>query len=158
MVATCTKTRSSVYFRERWQQSGVQGIRDLYRYEPFPNSDHFTARCGIAPGNNGSAGKRKNTLIKKGNSYLRVAIVGAAWVTVRMKDSYWHALFDKSSKRMKAQKAIVAVARRLLKVVYNTLETLTIYKEKGIAHFVYLQAKAALYHNTKLSCSQTTID
>ncbi len=33
---------------------------------------------------------------------------------------------------MRAQKAIVAVARKLLKVVYNTLETLTIYKDKGI--------------------------
>jgi transposase len=124
----------------------------------FPSADHFTAWCGIAPGNNESAGKRKNTSIKKGNSYLRVAIVGAAWAAVRMKDSYWHALFDKLRKRMKAQKAIVAVARRLLKVVYNTLETLTIYKEKGIAHFVDLQAKAALYHNAKLSWPQNDID
>ena len=47
---------------------------------------------------------------------------------------------------MKVQKAIVAVARRLLKVAYKTLETLTIYKAKGIAHFVDLQAKATLYH------------
>ena len=59
---------------------------------------------------------------------------------------------------MKAQKAIVAVARRLLKVVYNTLDTLTLYKEKGIAHFVDLQAKAVLYHNAKLSWPQTNID
>jgi outer membrane protein TolC len=72
-----------------------------------------------------------------------------------MKDSYWHALFDKLRKRMKAQKAIVAVARRLLKVVYKTLETLTVYQEKGIAHFVDLQAKAALYHSAKLSWPQT---
>ena len=69
--------------------------------------------------------------LSKDNSCIRVAIVGAAWAAVRMKDSYWHALFDKLRKRMKAQKVIVAVARRLLKVVYNTLETLTIYKEKG---------------------------
>ncbi|TWJ03496.1 transposase IS116/IS110/IS902 family protein [Mucilaginibacter frigoritolerans] len=124
----------------------------------FPSADHFTAWCGIAPGNNESAGKRKNTSIKKGNSYLRVAIVGAAWAAVRMKDSYWHALFDKLRKRMKAQKAIVAVTRRLLKVVHNTLETLTIYKEKGIAHFVELQAKAGLYYNSKLSWPQTNTD
>lgn len=44
----------------------------------FPTANHFTAWCGIALGNNESAGKRKNTSIKKGNSYLRVAIVGAA--------------------------------------------------------------------------------
>ena len=56
---------------------------------------------------------------------------------------------------MKAQKAIVAVARRLLKVVYKTLETLTVYQEKGIAHFVDLQVKAALYYATKPSWPQT---
>ena len=112
--------------------------------------DMIRLLAGIAPGNNESAGKRKNTSIKKGNSYLRVAIVGAAWAAVRMKDSYWHALFDKLRKRMKAQKAIEAVARRLFKVVYKTLETLTIYQEKGIAHFVDLQAKAALYHAARL--------
>ncbi|WPU92483.1 transposase [Mucilaginibacter sabulilitoris] len=115
----------------------------------FPTGGHFTAWCGIAPGNNESAGKWKNTAIRKGNNYLRVAIVGAAWAAVRMKNSYWHALFEKLRKRMKAQKAIEAVARRLLKVVYKTVDTLTIYQEKGIAHFVDLQAKANLYYNTK---------
>lgn len=108
----------------------------------FPTADHFTAWCGVAPGNNESAGKRHNTSIKKGNPYLKVAIIGAAWAAVRMKDSYWHALFDRLNKRMKAQKAIVAVARRLLKVVYKTLNTLTMYHEKGIAHFMDLQTRA----------------
>ena len=32
---------------------------------------------------------------------------------------------------------------------------LTIYQEKGIAHFVDLQAKAALYHSAKLSWPHT---
>ncbi|MDO3627770.1 hypothetical protein [Mucilaginibacter sp. BT774] len=46
---------------------------------------------------------------------------------------------------MKAQKAIVAVARRILKVVYKTLETLTHYQEKGVAHYFDLQAKFAAF-------------
>jgi transposase len=74
-----------------------------------------------------------------------------------MKDSYWHALFDRLRKRMKAQKAIVAVARRLLKVVYKTLETLIFYKEKGIAQFVDLQAKAASYHKSQQRWAQANI-
>ncbi|WCT14340.1 hypothetical protein [Mucilaginibacter jinjuensis] len=95
--------------------------------------------------------KEKTLRLKNATVYLRVAIIGAAWAAVRMKDSYWHALFDKLRKRVKAQKAIVAVARRLLKVVYKTLQTLTVYQEKGIAHFVDLQAKANLYHKARLS-------
>jgi transposase len=111
----------------------------------FPTADHFTAWCGLAPGNNESAGKRHNTSVKKGNSYLKTSIVSAAWAAVRVKDSYWHALFERMRKRMKAQKAIVAVARRILKVVYKTLETLTPYQEKGVAHYFDLQAKFAAF-------------
>ena len=111
----------------------------------FPSADHFTSWCGIAPGNNESAGKRKNTSVKKGNAYLRLAIVAAAWGAVHMKDSYWHALYDKLHKRMKAHKAIVAVARRLLKVVYKTINTMTMYEEKGIAHFLDIQSRNFTY-------------
>ena len=48
-------------------------------------------------------------------------------------------------KRMKSQKAIVAIARRMMKVVYNTMETLTHYKEKGVAYYYEMQEKAAPY-------------
>ncbi len=58
----------------------------------------------------------------------------AAWASVKMKSSYWRALFDKLRKRVKAQKAIIAVARRLLKVVYKTIQSLNLYEGKGIAH------------------------
>jgi len=107
----------------------------------FPTADHLTAWCGVAPGNNESAGKRLNSGIKRGNTYLRVAIVHVAWAAVRTKDSYWNALFQHLRKRMKAQKAIIAIARRLLKVVYKTISTRVIYQEKGLTHFVDLQAK-----------------
>jgi len=111
----------------------------------FPTADHFTAWCGLAPGNNESAGRQSNTSIKKGNTYLKTAIVSAAWAAVRVKNSYWHALFDRMRKRMKAQKAIVAIARRMMKVVYNTIETLSPYKEKGIAYYQEMQEKAAAF-------------
>lgn len=111
----------------------------------FPSADHFTSWCGIAPGNNESAGKRKSTAVKKGNTYLRVAIITAAWSAVKMKNCYWQALFEKLRKRMKAQKAIVAVARRLLKVVYKTVSNLTMYKEKGVAHFMDIQSRNMQY-------------
>jgi transposase len=107
----------------------------------FPTADHLTSWCGLAPGNNESAGKRKNTAVKKGNKYLRVAMIAVAWGAVRMKDSYWKALFGQLRKRMKAQKAIVAVARRLLKVIYKVIKQKEIYQEKGIAHFLDLQQK-----------------
>ncbi|WP_158826926.1 IS110 family transposase [Mucilaginibacter lacusdianchii] len=111
----------------------------------FPTADHFTAWCGLAPGNNESAGRQGSTSIKKGNSYLKTAVVSAAWAAVRVKNSYWHALFERMRKRMKSQKAIIAIARRMLKVVYNTIQTLTHYKEKGVAYYHDMQEKAAAF-------------
>lgn len=66
----------------------------------FPSADHFTSWCGIAPGNNESAGKRRETSVKKDNLYLKTAIITAAWAAVRVKDSYWRALFERLRKRM----------------------------------------------------------
>lgn len=117
----------------------------------FPTADHLTSWCGLAPGNNESAGKRRNTAVKKGNKYLRRAMVSVAWAAVRVKDSYWKALYQKLRKRMKAQKAIIAVARRLLKVIYKTIKEKTHYKEKGFDHFMDLQRKSMLRHSSKLA-------
>jgi transposase len=116
----------------------------------FPTADHLTSWCGLAPGNNESAGKRKSVGIKKGNKYLRVALVTVAWSAVRMKNSYWKALFEQLRKRMKAQKAIVAVARRMLKVIYKVIKNKEQYTEKGITHFLDLQQRRFALQRAKL--------
>src|ERR1700677_1445115 len=117
----------------------------------FPTADHLTSWCGLAPGNNESAGKHRSTSVKKGNKYLRVAMVTVAWGAVRTKDSYWKALFEQLRKRMKAQKAIIAVARRLLKIIYKTIKTKTMYTEKGFNHFLDLRQRNLDKQKAKLA-------
>ncbi|MBA2610805.1 MAG: IS110 family transposase [Bacteroidetes bacterium] len=107
----------------------------------FASSDHLTSWCGLSPGNNESAGKRRNTSVKKGNKYLRIALIAVAWGAVKTKNSYWRGLFEKLRKRMKSQKAIVAIARRILKVVYKTIKEEKLYSEKGIEHFISMQTR-----------------
>jgi transposase len=111
----------------------------------FPTADHLTNWCGVAPGNDESADKKRNTSIKKGNKYLRIAMVQVAWAAVRMKDSYWRALFNHLTKRMKPKKAIIAIARRMLKVIYKTLQNQNVYTEKGLTHFMHLQTLRKQY-------------
>lgn len=156
MIAEITQAHYSVAYECLDSITGIAGKSaqiilseagsDMSR---FNTADHLTAWCGLAPGNHESAGKRRETSVKKGNPYLKTAIITAAWAAVRVKDSYWRALFERLRKRMRVQKVIVAIARRMLKVVYKTLDTLTHYQEKGIAHFMDLQAKAAMYHRMK---------
>jgi len=117
----------------------------------FPTADNLTSWCGLAPGNNESAGKRRGTAVKKGNKYLRIAMITVAWGAVRTKDSYWKALFEKLRKRMKAQKAIVVVARRLLIVIYKTIKKETLYVEKGFNHFLDIQEKNLNRQKSKLA-------
>lgn len=107
----------------------------------FPSPDHLTAWVGVAPGNSESAGRSKSVAVKKGNKYMRVAIVSIAWAAVKMKDSYWKALFEHLKKRMKSQKAIIAIARRMLKVIYKIIDRKMTYEEKGINHFFDLQRR-----------------
>jgi len=109
--------------------------------EKFPTADHLTSWTGLAPGNHESAGKRKSVSTKKGNKYLRTVMVAVAWGAVRTKNSYWRCLFELLKKRMKVQKAIIVIARRLLKVVYKTLKENTIYNEGGIELFLNIQIK-----------------
>jgi transposase len=104
----------------------------------FATADHLTSWCGVAPGNNESAGKRKNTSVKKGNKYLRTAIIAAAWGAIKTKDSYWRGLFEHLKKRMKPMKVIVIIARKILKVVYKTIMHKALYTEKGIEHFLQI--------------------
>jgi len=107
--------------------------------ERFPTADHLTSWTGLAPGNHESAGKRKNVSTKKGNKYLRTVLVTVARGAVRTKNSYWRCLFEHLKKRMKPNKAIIAIARRLLKVVYNTLKNSLVYQEGGVELFLKVQ-------------------
>jgi len=99
----------------------------------YPSGDHLTAWSGLAPGNNESAGKKKNTSSRKGNKHLKTTMIRVAWSAVRKKDTYWGCLYANLRKRMKSQKAICAIARRMLKLIYKIIEEKIEYKEGGIA-------------------------
>lgn len=54
----------------------------------FPSEAHLASRASICPGNNESAGKRLSGKTRKGNPYLRAALVRAARAAARTKGTY----------------------------------------------------------------------
>lgn len=76
----------------------------------FPTAGHLIAWAGLCPGSDQSAGKRRSTRLRKGNIWLRTALVQAAWSAVRTKNSYLRGLYLRLRARRGAKKAIVAVA------------------------------------------------
>ncbi len=57
----------------------------------FHSPRRVAAWTGLCPGNNESAGKRKSTDIRKGNIYLKIALVEAATSASRIRGTYFKA-------------------------------------------------------------------
>lgn len=88
----------------------------------FENSGRLTGWTGLRPKNDESAGKFKSTSITKGNKYLRRIMVQCAWAASRTKGSYYKTKFEQLCVRKSRKKALIAIARKLLTVVWNVLK------------------------------------
>ncbi len=100
----------------------------------FPDADHAAAWAGLAPGQNESAGKRKKAGTRRGNRALRQALTLAAWAASHTRATFLGALYRRWIRRMPSQKAITALAHRLLIIVYQVMTTGERYHELGAAY------------------------
>ena len=87
----------------------------------FESSDKLVGWAGLRPRNDESAGKYKSTATTKGNKYLRAILIQASWGACRMKDSFFKEKFNRLAMRKPRKKALVAIARKLLVVIWNVL-------------------------------------
>lgn len=125
---------------------GKQGAQTIIaetgsNFEAFPSADHFTSWVGLAPGNKQSAHKWYAQHTTKGNKYLRATLIQIAWGAVRTKNGYWQAQFEYLRKRLPAKKAIVAIARKIAKLIFRVITQQYQYIEKGASHFINQRGK-----------------
>ena len=88
----------------------------------FESSDKLVGWAGLRPRNDESAGKYKSTATTKGNKNLRSILVQASWGASRMKDSFFKDKFNRLAMRKPRKKALIAIARKLLVVIWNVLK------------------------------------
>lgn len=100
----------------------------------FKSAAHLAAWAGVCPGNNESAGKKKQGTARKGNVHLMTALVEAAHGASRKKDSYFKDKFFRLKARRGYLRAAVAIAHKILKAVYVMLSTGTDYRELGATY------------------------
>lgn len=95
----------------------------------FRNAKTVCAYAGLAPIVRQSGGKKAKDLAisKEGSGLLRWVLVEASWRMVHT-SLKWRRVFERISKRAGGKRAIVAVARKLLCVVYAMLRTMTPYR------------------------------
>jgi transposase len=104
-------------------------LSELAGYERFRNSKTVSAYAGVVPAVRQSGGKRSKDMriTKEGSGLLRWALVESAWRLVRSSPK-WAARYARLKERKGKKRAIVAVARKLLCVLYAMLRTRTPYK------------------------------
>jgi len=97
----------------------------------FPSYKHLASWVGLCPGNNESAGKRMSGKTRKGDVWLRSALIEAAHAASRSKDTYLAAYYHRVAARRGKKKAIVALAHTLLTIIYYLLTRDCDYEDLG---------------------------
>ena len=101
----------------------------------FADAAHLASWAGICPGNKATGGKRLSGRTRKGNTYLRSALVQAAWGASMKKNCYLSSQFFRLTKRLGRKKALVAVAHSLLVIIFHVLQRDQSYTELGGDYF-----------------------
>jgi len=87
----------------------------------FPTPDHLASWAKLTPRTLQSGGKHRAGPTGKGNPWLKGALGEAAMSAARTKDSFFAARYKRLVKRRGHNKALVAVARSLLIVVWHLI-------------------------------------
>jgi len=96
---------------------------------PFVDAHHLASWAGLCPGSYESAGKKHGSATLHGNGHLKTALVTAAMGAKKtkksgLKDYYW-----RLSSRMDKQKAVIALAHKLLRIIYALIQDGSTYQE-----------------------------
>jgi len=95
----------------------------------FPDSQHICSWAGLSPGNNESAEKRKSAHINKGNPYLKSMLCEIGWVISGKRSLYLSGWYWRIKQRKGAKRATIALALKLLSLIYTMLKTGVPYNE-----------------------------
>jgi transposase len=95
----------------------------------FPTAGHLSSWAGLCPGNNESAGKRRSGKTTQGSPWLRTVMVQVAWAASHTKETVLSACYQRWIKRMGKKKALVALAHKILVIIWHLLKKGTDYRE-----------------------------
>jgi transposase len=106
--------------------------------------------AGLRPRNSESAKKIKNTKITKGNKYLRRILVQCAWVASRKRNCWLQLKFQQLCIRKSNKKALIAIARKLLVIIWHVLTKKIEYLEFIPKINPQLKQKKLEYHKKRI--------
>jgi transposase len=101
----------------------------------FPSAAHLCSWAAMCPGQNESAGKRRSGKTRKGNRYLRAALIQGALAATRKKSSALQVRYHRVKRHRGHKKAVVAVGHQMLEIAYYIMRDGVSYHELGADYF-----------------------
>jgi transposase len=101
--------------------------------KPFATAGHLSSWAGSCPPKEESGGKRRSVPTTKGNQWLRTTMVQVAWAASRAKETVFSACYQRWARRLGRKKALVAVAHKILVVIWHLLKGGEEYRERYAA-------------------------
>jgi transposase len=117
--------------------------------EVFPSHEHLASWAALCPGNNESAGKKRSGRTRRGNNYLKTALVQAAWAASRTKNTYLQSKFKAMVVRKGGKKTAVAISHKILVACYHMLKKKVPFNELGAQYLDQLQAERRVKYYVK---------
>lgn len=117
----------------------------------FPTSKHLCSWAGLTPTNNESAGKKKSVRISKAGCYIKPLLVQCGLDALTSKDNPEIGNRYKNLKMRRGhKKAIIAISRFLMTVIYHIFKDKVCYDEKLYSHYNQLPISSKLLLNKQL--------
>jgi len=101
----------------------------------FASAGHLVSWAGLCPGQDESAGKRRNARTRRGSKWLRSALLEAALAATRTSDTYLAAQYRRLKPRRGHSRASIAVCHSILAASWHMLTTGELYRELGGDYF-----------------------
>jgi transposase len=101
----------------------------------FPSAAHLASWAGMCPGNHESAGKRRSGKTRRGNRWLRTALVEAGGAAGRTKHTALGALYRRLRGHVGHGRAVLALGRHVLEIAYHLLAEPSTYRDLGTDYF-----------------------
>ena len=100
----------------------------------FPSPGHLASWAGVCPGNKQSGDKRQRSPTRKGNAWLKPALVEAAKAAARTK-TYLGAQYHRLARRIGANRAAMAVAHSIAVILHHVIKTGRPFEDLGYIYF-----------------------
>lgn len=115
----------------------------------FHGAAHLAAWAGLCPGSHESAGRQRGGKARKGNVWLKTAMVTAAIAAAKKRGCYFADKYRRLSARRGKMRAAVAVAHKMLLAAYHMLANRSDYRELGAGYLDHLHHNRTAHNLTQ---------